>query len=100
MILKWSEGDYVFERTCGLGCPCRFNEYYTHLNLVRNHMDEALGGGIDPPAELPETRYINVRGREEHEAVIKDTALCKELGLDQLYEAMVYLKRWGSWLGE
>lgn len=54
--------------------------------------------GIDPSSEYPETKYINVRGREEHEAVIKDAALCEQLGLDQYYEAIVYLKRWGSWL--
>ncbi len=57
-------------------------------------------GGINPPAHMPEVKYINVRGREEHEAVIRDAELCKELGLDQMYEAMVYLKRWGKWLGE
>ena len=37
--------------------------------------------GIDPPAQLPPIKCINVRGREEHEAVIKDAAWCKELGL-------------------
>ena len=56
--------------------------------------------GIDPPAHLPETKYINVRGREEHEAVLKDRTLCEELGLDQIYETLVYLQRWGGWLGE
>jgi hypothetical protein len=54
--------------------------------------------GIDAPAHLPETKYINVRGRAEHEAVIRDAHLCKELGLDQIYEIMIYLKRWGAWL--
>jgi hypothetical protein len=57
-------------------------------------------GGIDPPAQLPETKWINVRGREEHEAILKDAAWCAELGLDQLYETIVYLKRWGSWLSK
>ncbi len=61
---------------------------------------EPIFEGIDPPAELPSTKWINVRGRAEHEAVIKDKGLCKELGLDQFYEAMVYLKRWGSFLSE
>jgi hypothetical protein len=56
--------------------------------------------GKDQPADLPEVKYVNVRGREEHEAVIQDAELCKELGLDQFYEAMVYLKRWGKWLSE
>jgi hypothetical protein len=47
---------------------------------------------------VPERKHINVRGREEHEAVIRDADWCKELGLDQAYEIMVYLKRWGEWL--
>ncbi len=55
---------------------------------------------IDPPDKRPETKWINVKGRQEHEAVIKNAALCKELGLDQIFETMVYLNRWGSWLGE
>lgn len=59
---------------------------------------DPFSAGIEPPAELPETKYINVRGRVEHEAVIRDAELCKELGLDQMYEIMIYLKRWGSWL--
>jgi hypothetical protein len=50
--------------------------------------------------KLPERKHINVRGRQEHEAIIRDAAWCKELGLDQYYEIMVYLKRWGGWLGE
>jgi len=54
--------------------------------------------GIDPPAELPPKRYINVNGREEHEAIIKDANKCRELGVDQMFEVMVYLQRWGSWL--
>ena len=63
-------------------------------------MDKDPFGGIDPPAEMPPVKYINVRGREEHEAIIKDAAWCAELGLDQYYETMVYLKRWGNWLGD
>jgi hypothetical protein len=53
-----------------------------------------------PPAFLPETVYINVRGRKEHEELLKDADKCKELGLDQYYETMVYLHRWGEWLDE
>jgi hypothetical protein len=56
--------------------------------------------GIDPPAEIPETKYINVNGREEHEAILRDSKRCEELGLDQMFEVMVYLKRWGGWLNE
>ena len=52
----------------------------------------------EPPAERPPTKYINIRGRQEHEAIIKDAKRCQELGLDQAYEVMVYLKRWGGWL--
>lgn len=54
----------------------------------------------DPPAELPATRYINVNGREEHEAFLKDPEKMRELGLDPCYETIVYLKRWGGWLNE
>lgn len=79
---------YVLSRTCGNGCPCRSKPYYTHLNLVRT---------LSNP-NLPETRYINIRGRTEHEAIIKDSSWCLELGLDQSYETSKYLKRWGSWL--
>ncbi len=54
--------------------------------------------GIDPPAELPHIRYVNVNGRKEHEAFLKDAEKCKEHGLDQIYETIIYLKRWGGWL--
>jgi hypothetical protein len=57
-------------------------------------------GGIDVPEHLPDRKWINIRGRAEHEAIIKDAAWCEELGLDQTYEVMVYLKRWGGWLGQ
>lgn len=90
------ETQYILENVCGPDCPCKFKENYTHLNLVRRSMEN----NIDLPAQLPETRWINVRGRQEHEAIIKDAAWCEELGLDQAYEVMVYLKRWGSWLDE
>ncbi len=56
--------------------------------------------GIDPPAERPPVKYININGREEHEAIIKDANKCAELGLDQYFEMMVYLKRWGGWLND
>lgn len=54
--------------------------------------------GIDPPAHLPERRTVDVHGREEHEAILKDPKKCEELGLDIYYETLVYLKRWGGWL--
>ncbi len=54
--------------------------------------------GIDPPAhELPR-KLINVNGREEHEAMLRDSDKMWSLGLDPVYEKMVYLRRWGSWL--
>ena len=59
-----------------------------------------MNDGVDPPAYIPERRVINVNGRHEHEAILKDAAKCAELGLDQMYETIVYLKRWGSWLGQ
>ena len=61
---------------------------------------ESISQGENPPAQIPERKTINVYGRAEHEAIIRDAAWCKELGLDQYYEVMVYLKRWGGWLGE
>lgn len=105
-----SSGRYVLAHICGKGCPCQFKEYDTHLNLVRKDKEEGnrfkhlnpkligLVDGEDPPAEMPKVKYINVRGREEHEAILKDPEWCRELGLDQAYEIIVYLKRWGSWL--
>lgn len=56
--------------------------------------------GVDPPAERLEQRYINVNGREEHEAWLKDPKKCTEHGLDVVFETMIYLKRWGGWLDE
>lgn len=56
--------------------------------------------GTDPPAELPPVNCVNVNGREEHEALLKNPQKCKEHGLDIFYETMVYLKRWGGWLNE
>ncbi len=55
-------------------------------------------GGINPPCGIPKRRAIDVRGRREHEAFIKDSAKCKEHGIDQVYETIVYLNRWGGWL--
>lgn len=57
-------------------------------------------GGIDPPAELPPVKTIDVHGREEHEALLKDELKMLSLGLDPYYERMVYLRRWGGWLND
>jgi hypothetical protein len=59
-----------------------------------------LSHDIDPPAEQIPVKYINVNGREEHEALLRDEAKMLELGLDPIYEKIVYLKRWGGWLNE
>jgi hypothetical protein len=55
-------------------------------------------GGVWPPDEIPFRREIEVHGRKEHEAILRNPAKMKELGLDGVYECMVYLKRWGGWL--
>tara|TARA_R110000868_G_scaffold200302_2_gene447617 strand:+ start:915 stop:1133 length:219 start_codon:yes stop_codon:yes gene_type:complete len=55
-------------------------------------------GGIDPPSHKLETKLINVNGREEHEAMLREPDKMLSLGLDPVYEKMVYLGRWGSWL--
>ena len=54
--------------------------------------------GIDPPSERPDVISIDINGREEHEAILLDADKCAKLGLDQMYEKIVYLKRWGGWL--
>jgi len=89
-----SRGNYTLAHVCGSGCPCCQNGHNNHLNLVRNFMKE------EPITadQLPEVKWVNVRGRVEHEAIIRDAEWCKDLGLDQAYEIMIYLKRWGSWL--
>jgi len=91
-----SEQKKMLCSTCDSDCPCKQCAHFTHLNIVTTVISE----GVDPPAELFSINYINVRGREEHEAVIRDALWCKELGLDQQYEISVYLKRWGSWLDD
>ncbi len=47
---------------------------------------------------IPETKWINVKGREEHESLLRDSDKMWQMGLDPMYEKMVYLRRWGSWL--
>ena len=88
---------YILQCVCGSECPCRRQDNSTHLNLVRRHIGDSVNA---PPQEELEIKWINVRGREEHEAIISNADWCKELGLDQQYEIMVYLKRWGEWLNE
>lgn len=44
--------------------------------------------------------YYDVNGRLEHEALLRDHAKCHELGIDIVYETLVYLRRWGGYLSE
>ena len=53
---------------------------------------------IESPSDRPETKWININGRAEHESILRDEKKMHELGLDPIYEKMVYLKRWGSWI--
>jgi hypothetical protein len=55
---------------------------------------------INPPSEQILVKYINVNGREEHEALLRDESKMLDLGLDPYFEIMVYLRRWGGWLNE
>lgn len=81
-----------------LECTCRSLSRHQENGSRYSYRLLPLEEGLDPPSNQPLTKWINVHGREEHEAVIKDAAKCKELGLDQMYEIMVYLKRWQGWL--
>lgn len=67
---------------------------FSHLKLPSEPI--SLIDGIDPPEELPEVKWVNVKGREEHEAMLKDFDRMMSLGLDPYFETMVYLKRWGG----
>lgn len=51
-----------------------------------------------PPEKLTEPTWINVKGREEHEAMLNDTEKMISLGLDPYFEVIKYLQRWGGWL--
>jgi len=74
---------------------------FSHLKLPGEPIPLDEFGGIDPPKEkIPSPTWINVKGREEHEAMLKDTEKMISLGLDPYYEILVYLKRWGGWLHE
>jgi hypothetical protein len=62
-------------------------------------MSDDQFGGIDPPAEQIPVKWIEVRGREEHEAILKDPEKMKSLGLDPYFETVAYLRSWdGGWL--
>lgn len=72
------------------------NNRFDHLNAALKPLVER----DTPPAYRLETKTHDVKGRVEHEAILKDPKKCEELGLDIYFETMVYLKRWGGWLHE
>jgi hypothetical protein len=55
---------------------------------------------VDLLLEQNLAKYINVKGREEHEALLNDYPKMIELGLDPYYERIVYLNRWGGYLND
>ncbi len=57
-----------------------------------------LSEGDRPACDSMKRKSIDVVGRKEHEAWLKDPKKCAEYGLDLHYETMIYLKRWGGWL--
>ena len=101
-----SEFDYAMNRRDGVSmdmlvvCDHDEDPLSDNCEPLCRPQQNGLGDGIDPPDHILERRTVDVRGREEHEAIIKDASKCKELGLDQVYETIVYLNRWGSWLGQ
>lgn len=79
--------------------PYSYNDFLERIKNISG-VNSDLFEGIDPPAEMPIRRQIDVHGREEHEAMLRDEKKMLELGLDPVYERIVYLKRWGGWLNE
>ena len=92
-------GEHALECTCEALCRPQQNAPKTRYSNLSGAMI-ALGIHLEPPGEKIPVKYVNVRGRAEHEALLKDANKCKELRLDQMYEIMVYLKRWGNWLSD
>jgi hypothetical protein len=70
--------------------------YIKALSPMRLSLDNLYNS--DPGPEIRETTWTNVKGREEHETMLRDSYKMHKLGLDPAFEKMVYLKRWGSWL--
>lgn len=90
-------GEHALECNCGSLCRHQQNDRQHHHNRMNMEI-LPLEDCLDPPEDKIPIRWVNVCGRKEHEAIIKDEAKCNELGLDQVYETIVYLKRWGAWL--
>jgi hypothetical protein len=92
-------GEHALECTCGSLCRCQQNDrqyFYSYLNAEL----KPLSDGEESPSEIPERRIVCVNSRKDHEAIIQDATMCSVLGLDQIYETLVYLNRWGGWLGQ
>ncbi len=73
------------------GMHNRFKNLNAALILISEAVDLTAN-------RLPEPIWIDVKGREEHESLLRDSDKMWSLGLDPSFEKMVYLKRWGSWL--
>jgi hypothetical protein len=71
-------GENTLECTCGSLRANQRNDRKHNVSLI-NQEPIPLGDGENPPAEQLLVKYINVRGRVEYEALIKDSAKCKEL---------------------
>jgi len=94
------EGDYreSYQHMNQYWSQAMIDRKFTHLGARLKPLDEDGFGGIDPPAEALPRKWIDVKGRVEHEALLKDPEKMASLGLDPFYEVMVYLSRWGGWL--
>lgn len=68
---------------------------YTNISAELKPLIDGITSG---PEKLPSPTWVNVHGRKEHEALLRNPEKMKELGLDPYYEQMVYLKRWGAYL--
>ncbi len=79
------------------------DEYHKNSIIQINLPNEPIPLSNESIFPLPEkipVKFINVKGREEHEALLKDYDKMNELGLDPIYETMAYLRRWGDWLAK
>lgn len=99
--------------SCGehcLDCRCLLSNkiqafYRQHSNVadqVYNDMNTKIipiQDGVNMHQnKISQKKINNFMSRESHEDLVKNTFKCKELGLDQHYEIMMYLKKWGNWL--
>ena len=54
--------------------------------------------GLTPPDSALECSYHLVNGRQEHEDLLRNPKLCKELGLDLFFERTVFYHQYGVWI--